>query len=359
MGLVPWLPEGMGIVLPIIVPGSMERYIDAAENEGVPADICSLPKATMGMAIQGAQPPARAIVTSNLPCDGGMASYSIIAKKLGVPVFSLDAPFNFRDERAVDYFAAQLKEMIAWLEVNTPGRMDWDRLKEICEKRNRLAALELELWDMLRRRPAPMAAEAVYLSHLWAFNVDPGMDGSIRLFEELVEICRRNVESGVAAVPGERYRAVLWNPPTLHASDLFVWAEREYGVTLIIDSMSYNRQAFIDTSTPESMLRGLSRIIMDGPMVRHTRGPAENYWGDIFRTYKTFDLDMVWVAGHIGCKNTQALSGILREKCREKKIPLLIIDYDLMDPRVESRDGILRQVDHFMESIMKAPRLAR
>jgi benzoyl-CoA reductase/2-hydroxyglutaryl-CoA dehydratase subunit BcrC/BadD/HgdB len=357
MGLKPWLPEGMGIVIPLIVPDGMETYIDAAENEGVPADICSLPKATMGMALKGCQPPAGAIVTSNLPCDGGMTSYNIIARQLGAPMFSLDAPFNFKDGRALDYFSGQLREMISWLEEKTPGRMDWDRLREICETRNRLVELELELWDMVRKRPAPMAAEVVYLSHLWAFNVYPGMPSSVRLFEKLTAMCRANLEAGVSAVPNERFRAILWNPPTLHASDLFVWAEKAYGVSLIMDSMTFNRQPFIDTTSQESMLKGLSLNIMDGPMVRHTRGPAENFFNDIFHIVKAFDIDMLWVAGHIGCKNTQALNGMLREMCRERKIPLLVIDYDLMDPRIETRDGIIRQVDHFMENIMKVRRL--
>jgi hypothetical protein len=96
---------------------------------------------------------------------------------------------------------------------------------------------------------------------------------------------------------------------------------------------------------------------MNGPMARHTRGPAENYMDDIFYIHKQFDLDMLWVAGHIGCKNTQALNGILREKCREAGLPLLIIDYDLSDPRIVPREGIINQIDHFMENIMKAKRL--
>ena len=66
---------------------------------------------------------------------------------------------------------------------------------------------------------------------------------------------------------------------------------------------------------------------------------------------------MLWGAGHIGCKNTQALNGILREKCREAGLPLLIMDYDLSDPRIVSREGIINQIDHFMENIMKAKRL--
>jgi hypothetical protein len=73
--------------------------------------------------------------------------------------------------------------------------------------------------------------------------------------------------------------------------------------------------------------------------------------------HKQFDLDMVWVANHLGCKSGQAMNGILREKCREKKIPLLVLDYDLLDPRIVSQDNMMKQVEFFMENVMKAPRL--
>jgi len=162
---------------------------------------------------------------------------------------------------------------------------------------------------------------------------------------------------GVVGVK-EKYRAVLWNPPFLHFLDIFSWVERTYGVTLIIDSMTYNSLPLIDTSSPDSMLRGMGNIIMQGPMARHTRGPAENYLDDIFRIYRQFDLDMIWVAGHVGCKNTAALNGVLREMCREAGIPLLILDYDLSDPRIVTHEGMITQVEHFMENVMKAERLA-
>jgi hypothetical protein len=62
---------------------------------------------------------------------------------------------------------------------------------------------------------------------------------------------------------------------------------------------------------------------------------------------------MVWVANHVGCKGGQAMNGILREKCREMKIPLLVLDYDLLDPRIVSHEGMIRQVDDFMDTVMK------
>lgn len=354
MGLAPFMTELLGILMPMIKPHSVEHYIDTCENEGVPPDICSLPKSTIGVTLQGHLPPALAIVSSNLPCDGGMASYMLIEKQLKLPTIRLDVPYNFTNERAVEYFAGELRRLIAWLEANTPGRMDWERLREICEERNRMVEHEMELWDLIRIRPAPMAGEPVWLSHMWNFNISPGTAASTRTFKRIAEMGRKNLEEGISSIRNERYRALLWNPPTIHFIDIYNWAEKVYGISLIMDSMTFNRIPLIDVDTPESMLQGLGKTIMNGPMARHTRGPASNYLDDIFHICKQFQIDMVWVAGHIGCKNTQALNGMLREMCRQEGIPLLIINYDLSDPRIVPREGIIAQIDHFMENVMKA-----
>lgn len=359
MGLVPWMPELLGIMLPLVDPPFMEPYIDRAEEEGLPPDLCSLPKSTTGLVLSGHMPPAVAMVTSNMPCDGGMAQYALFERELGIPAFRLDVPHHFHDERAVDYFATQLRELIHWLEAHTPGRMDWDRLREVCAERNRAVEHELELWDLLRARPAPMAAETVYLSHLMFGIGRPGTPRGTAVFRRIAELAASNLREGRGALSDERFRVALWNPPTLIFSDLFAWAEPRWGIAMLMDMLTYHRHPFVDIRTPDTMLRDLARIVMQGPMARHTRGPAANFFGDLFHFTKELSLDMIWMAGHIGCKNTQALMGMFREECRKRDIPLLVIDYDLSDTRVVSPAGIRQQVDRFMETVMRAERLDR
>jgi len=358
MGLSPWMTELLGVMVPMICPSHMEEFIDVAESAGAPPDTCSLPKSTMGLVLEGQMPKPVAMVTSNMPCDGGMSQYTIIERELGVPTYQLDVPYHFYSERAVDYFAGELERMIAWLQEHTPGRMDWERMRQVCEERNRAVEHELDLWDLLRHRPAPMAAEPIYLTHLLFGIVRAGTERATRTFEHILGLARRNLEMSRGALEDERYRVALWNPPTLIAIDLFAWAEQAYGAALIMDMLTYHRHPYIDTRTPQTMLRDLARCIMQGPMAKHTRGPAENFFSDLFHFYEHFDLDMIWMAGHIGCKNTQALSGMFREKCRDRDIPLLIIEYDLSDTRIVSPAGIRRQVEQFMETVMKAERLA-
>ncbi|PKN37256.1 MAG: 2-hydroxyacyl-CoA dehydratase [Deltaproteobacteria bacterium HGW-Deltaproteobacteria-2] len=355
MGLNCYMLELWGIILPILVSDGTLKYIDEAENSGMNPDACSLPKATVGMVLKGHTPKGVAMVSSNLPCDAGAASYAFIQRAYGdIPTYRLDAPYNFYNERAEQLFAKDVMGMIGFLEKHTPKRMDWNRMRRFFEGRNRMLELEMELWEMSRKRPSPVAGIAVWLSHLWHFNVSAGDPASIQHYEKLVKMARKNLENNIPAKKNERYRAVLWNPPFLHFSDIFIWAEKKYGIFLINDSMTYNHHEPIDTTSPETMVKGWGKTIMQGPMVRHTRGPAENYLEDIFRMVKQFDLDMVWVSNHVGCKGGQAMNGILREKCREKGIPLLVLDYDLSDERIVSHENMMRQVDFFMENVMKA-----
>jgi hypothetical protein len=186
----------------------------------------------------------------------------------------------------------------------------------------------------------------------------PGHPDGIAYFERLLKICDEAVRKGKGAVREERYRALLWNPMTLTYPQLFTTAEQRWGTTILMDMLAYRRHPIIDTSTPETMLRDLAVCIMHGPMARHTRGPAENFFDDMFYIVDHFDIDMIWMAEHVGCKNTKALNGMFRELCRDRGIPLLFIHDDMSDSRIVAHNDIQRQIDNFMESIMHARPLA-
>ena len=55
---------------------------------------------------------------------------------------------------------------------------------------------------------------------------------------------------------------------------------------LVMDMLGYRSYSIIDTSTPDTMLRGLAYDMMQGPMARHTRGPARNYYEDLLRLFR-------------------------------------------------------------------------
>jgi benzoyl-CoA reductase/2-hydroxyglutaryl-CoA dehydratase subunit BcrC/BadD/HgdB len=351
MDLMPFMTEMFGMILATVDNPKVARYVDEAENSGIPVDTCMMPRHTLGMLLAGELPPPLAIVSSNSPCDGGMSAYSYIERHADVPIFRLDVPHRFREEKAIDYYLGELDKMIAFLEENTPGRMDWDRLLEICEERNRAMEYELELWDLMKHRPAPLGSDVISFSHMVFFTLTPGQPIATKAYEDLLRYANSSVKDG-GALEQERFRILLWNPPIFMFPDLFSWAEREYGANMVMDMFTFNRHPLIDTSSRQSMLRDLATIFIEGPMARHTLGPVDYFFDDLFFAYEHFAADAVWMTAHIGCKNTQALLGMLREKCRDRGIPLLIIDVDSGDQRVVSVDGVKEQVTRFMETVM-------
>ncbi len=350
MGLTPFMTESLGLILPLLDRNSALPYVDRAENAGFPADMCSFIKTPLGQVLAGELPSPRAILTTNSPCDSAMAGYLPIEREMGVPVFRLDHPFETSD-RSVEYYTRGLWKMIDFLERETGRKMDFDRLREICEERNRASEYLLEFRELMRSRPAPMGGLLLTLSII-GHEVLAGTPATTNFCRVLRDEARKRVTEKRGAVQDERVRVILWNPPFLVDGGLFQWMEETYGAVIVMDMLGYRSYSVIDTSSPDTMLKGLAYDMMQGPMARHTRGPARNYYEDILRLFREYQADMVLLASHQGCKNALALGGILREVFRARKIPHLDIQYDLVDPRITSPEAIRSQVSTFMETMM-------
>ena len=74
-----------------------------------------------------------------------------------------------------------------------------------------------------------------------------------------------------------------------------------------MDMFGYTPYTLIDTSTEDSMFKGLAkRALSDVPMVRQARGVADNFLSDIRRIVKDYKIDCVVWPGHMGHKDGAA-----------------------------------------------------
>jgi benzoyl-CoA reductase/2-hydroxyglutaryl-CoA dehydratase subunit BcrC/BadD/HgdB len=353
MGLIPYIDMAIPVVNALLNPPSNTVYMDAAESEGVSSDICSLGRSAQGLLFKGHYPKASVVIGNN-GCEGQVNSSLVYAKRLGLPLFILDMPNKYNTERAEEFFAKELLRMIEWLTSNTHGEMDWDRLKEVLDGRNRQEEAKLELWEMMRLKPAPLAAEVIFLSQLIAPTFLAGLPEAVELYESLCACGQENIRKGVAANPNERYRAVVWHPFMAVHFHIYRYLELKWGVTVIQDSMSYSETVFVDTSSVDSMMRGLARMMLNTPMVNIARGTAENYFQTFEQIVDQYDINLVLVGDHIGCKSVAGMIGLLRERCRERGLPAAFIPYDLIDPRFASMSDVMTRFDQFMETVLNA-----
>ena len=87
---------------------STTHYLDVAQENGLPGDVCPMPEAEAGISIEddfcvlGC-----CAVQVNTTCDGSLMGNGVIAKRLerqyGIPTFQLVAPMRHREDDVQDY----------------------------------------------------------------------------------------------------------------------------------------------------------------------------------------------------------------------------------------------------------------
>ena len=96
------------------------HYLDVAQQNGIPGDVCPMPEAEAGVSMDddfcvlGA-----CAVQNNTTCDGSLMGNGIIAKRLekqyGIPTYQLATPLRHQEEDVVDYAVEQIKGAIAFI----------------------------------------------------------------------------------------------------------------------------------------------------------------------------------------------------------------------------------------------------
>ena len=328
--------------------------LQGAEDIGLGTDMCSAIRLPMYYIESGIMPVPSAVIGLLSPCDGTTMLQQVLQHNKAwkhVPLFSPDPPYT-SDERAIRYFADELRRMVAFIEEHTGHGLDVDRLREVCEESNKIYTLWQEYNDLRRAVPCPHGweiggAQAFAISQCFVAG-DPKCT---HWFRQLVECGEQRVKAGRGAndsVP-EKIR-LLWFDimPYGWVFDFMPWLEQEWGAVLVMDMFSNFPYTLIDTSSEESMFHGLAkRNLMDVPMIRQARGTAENFSSDIVRMVKDYKIDCVIWPGHMGHKDGSAAAGIMRETCRQLEVPFLSIGLDLFDRRYTSVDEVKDRVSQF------------
>ena len=119
-----------------------------------------------------------------------------------------------------------------------------------------------------------------------------------------------------------------------------------------MDMVSYCPYELVDTSTEDTLFRGLAkRAFQDPPMIHQGRGLADNVVHDIRRIVKDYQIDCVVFPGHMGHKEMAASTSLMRETCRELDVPFLHIGMDVCDDRYTTVEEIKDKFSQFFAAM--------
>ena len=326
-------------------------FIDAAQAAGMPADCCSADKIAIGAMHGNLYPRAACTVGINTPCDAQVASTQVMAELSGAPFFPLDVPY-YHDEETIRHVAAQLKELIPFLEEHTRRKLDMDRLRRACDLSNRMTE---NIWEWLDwRKHVPLTQSSKLVAFTLILQIlFTGTEEGVMISDGLLREARERTGRGERFFD-ERVRAIWYQDPVWTDMQIYDWFERELGLTVPVDVFGYYaNEGLIDTSTEESIMYGLARKLANcHPMARQFRGSIDVYVRDFMHMLENWKADCCIFAGHIACKHAWGGIGLFKEACRRADVPLLVFEFDMFDPRITSYDDIYFEVDRFVNEIV-------
>lgn len=350
MDIHPFLGEIHPPVLTLGTPEVCWEFVDTAEANGAPSDLCVLDKFLLGALLSDEMPRADFIVTASAPCDSSRIGYQVFEQLTQVPVFRLDAPVEDSPE-AHAYYAQQMREMIVFLEAQTGRRFDPDRLRAVCEESNRTTEALLELFELKRSRPCPHSGAVTFNSYM-AILTSLGTPGLTRYIEFLRDDAAAAVREGRGVLADERHRVLWYYVPVVFDLEMAAWVEETFHAAVIVDALSsFLRQDPIDTTNVDTMLVGLARRGLETTMGR-LRVKASTLTAQFLRDYTDFGADCVVFPGPVGCKHVWGWLNLLREVCRERDIPICAFDLDWIDSRVRPAESIRDTIEQFFTTVM-------
>ena len=330
--------------------------IDAAEEMGLGSDLCTAIRLSIYYVEANLSPLPTCALNLLYPCDGAPLLHEVIVRNerwRNIPMFGCDPPY-YMDERSLNYFADQLRQMAKFMETNTGRELDMDKLKECLDESNKM----FQLWDeynQLRRNvPSPHGwgiGGPQAFSQAWVYRA--GMKQGTEWFSKLVEIAELNVKAKIGPVPEEKIRMFWFDLlPFGWVFEFLPWLEEEWGAVMVMDMFGNYPYTMIDTSSEEEMWLGLAkRNLFDSPMVRQARGVADNFAGDIKRIVQDYKIDVVVWPGHMGHKDGSATVGIMRETCRDLNVPFVHLGLDLFDKRYSTPDQVKDKISQFFRAM--------
>jgi benzoyl-CoA reductase/2-hydroxyglutaryl-CoA dehydratase subunit BcrC/BadD/HgdB len=352
MDVIPVYPENHGALSGASNMGT--DLCEKAESMGYSSDLCSYARSDISCAtvnggpIGGLPRPDMLICCNNI-CGTVLKWYEVQARYFNVPLFILDTPFCHvgYEREARKYVRRQLDEYVIFLEETCGKKMDHDRLKVV----GKLSVEGQRLWqavlDTTANSPAPMTAfDAFY--HLALIVTLRGTPLVIDYYKQLLEKMKDRVARGIGAIPNEKYRLLWDNIPIWPRTRWLSEKLASHDACLVADTYTSawcGTLKYIDENNFfESMAEAYTRIYLNigiDEMARIVLALVDKY-----------KVDGLLMHSNRSCKPYSLGQYDIRKIVeKERGIPCLIIEADMVDERSFSESQISTRIDAFMEII--------
>jgi benzoyl-CoA reductase/2-hydroxyglutaryl-CoA dehydratase subunit BcrC/BadD/HgdB len=333
----------------------IHEYLDLAIERGLPDTMCSTQRGVIGLLEAGIIDKPDIIINGALgSCDPNSKAYEYMSEKFDIPSLTIDIPF-YHDERALDYYTKGFKNVVTGLEEVAGKKLDPDRLREVVDYTNQASELFFEINELKKNVPNPVPGY-YNLQHTGTKFMMVGTPEAVEFYQTALDVSKERLKQGKHALPEEKIRVFFVYTGFYFDYSLFAWFEEEMGASYLMDVLScFDFNPIIDTTSVESMLRGLAEEMFNLPMTRQLKGswnmPA-NWLFDILYYAKTYQADCCVFSGHLACKQAWGVYRLIADEVKKQLgIPSLRLEGDGWDARITPMSSIKEQLKEFFATL--------
>lgn len=331
------------------------HYIDAAQEYGIPNDVCPMPAAELGVALEGDYPKiGKCAVQCNTTCDGSMMGNGIMADMLDIPTFQLAVPIRHDEDSVQQYAAEEIMNAIKFIEDNTGEKFDWKAFFDTMKDFNKETEQLLE-WYEISRSPYPQViGNSLSLYRYAVYMAAGGREKEfLKTDYKITKLAMQGYKNKELCIKEPRHRVITWGVQSAYYTAFCIWLQNCWGIIPIVDMLTLCSTRIIDTKTPEKAVYDLAYLYEKMIMRSRSNGGYEVGVADLWRFCESFNIDMVIMYAHMGCKSMSGYHGLFEEEARAHGIHLVWATHGLMDARGASRKDMRTEVNRYMRTVLR------
>jgi hypothetical protein len=346
-------------VPPIYTASTMQQagvvhYIDKAQEFGIPSDVCPMPAAELGVALEDDYPICGiCALQCNTTCDGSLMGNGIEERRYNLPTFQIAVPIRYTDPATKDYAANEIKNAIKFIEEQTGEKFDWDHYFKVMETFNKETEYFCDWLEISRTKYPQVIGNNVALYRDAYYQVAGGRDEAFMHNEKAIcDIMMKAYQENTPVVSQVRHRAILWGVQAQYYSAFPLWLQNCWGIVPLIDMLSLTSTEQYSTTDKEQAYYDLADLYAKENMRNRSEGGYEVGVEDLWHFCSEFDANVVIMYEHIGCKSMAGYHGLFEQEAQKRNLHLIWVTHGLMDPRKASRQNMRTEVNRYMRTIL-------
>ncbi|MBM3130427.1 MAG: 2-hydroxyacyl-CoA dehydratase [Chloroflexi bacterium] len=354
LDIFPVYPENYGALCG--ARGASAAMCQVAEARVYSPDLCAYARSSVGMmsdakhAPLGGLPRPDLLITCGNICGTVLKWYEAAARHYHAPLFILDTPFIHADDgeptaHAIAYVAAQLEELIAFLEKQTRRKLSKEKLLATAMLSSEAVSLWCDVREFCRARPSPLNAPDLFLNMAPIVTLR-GTKECAQFYRALKEEIAERVARQVSALPEEKYRLVWDNIAIWHHLYRFYNHFVDYGACFVTDTYTGGwAMRMNDQGDPiHAFARTYTQVFLNQSLRVRVRDMAD--------LITRFDVDGFVMHSNRSCKPYSVGQYDIRRIVTEQTgKPGLVIEADHSDPRSYDDETIRARIQTFMEGL--------